>query len=138
VLDQDLRVLAASRSFYSAFKVSPGDTQGRPLYALGDGQWDIPGLRLLLEKIVPERGVMDDYEVKHEFPGLGPRTMLLNARKVFYEGGLNTTILLGIADVTGSAPWNAKRRSCYDRRGCCSRSCSTGWPTACKSSPASF
>jgi two-component sensor histidine kinase len=101
VLDQDLRVLAASRSFYSAFKVSPGDTQGRPLYALGDGQWDIPGLRLLLEKIVPERGVMEDYEVKHEFPGLGQRTMLLNARKVFHEGGLNTTILLGIADVTG-------------------------------------
>src|SRR5476649_788430 len=88
VLDQDLRVLAASRSFYSAFKVSHGDTQGRPLYALGDGQWDIPGLRLLLEKIVPERGVMEDYEVKHEFPGLGQRTMLLNARKVFHEGGL--------------------------------------------------
>ena len=101
VLDQALRVLAASRSFYSAFKVSPGDTQGRLLYALGDGQWDIPGLRVLLEKIVPERGVMEDYEVTHEFPGLGQRTMLLNARKVFDEGGLNTTILLGIADVTG-------------------------------------
>src|SRR3979490_3562670 len=68
VLDQDLRVLAASRSFYSAFKVSPGDTQGRLLYALGDGQWDIPGLRVLLEKIVPERGGMDDYEVTHEVP----------------------------------------------------------------------
>ncbi|MDI1286230.1 MAG: histidine kinase dimerization/phosphoacceptor domain -containing protein [Reyranella sp.] len=101
VLDQDLRVLAASRSFYSVFKVSPDDTQGRLLYALGDGQWDIPGLRVLLEKIVPERGVMEDYEVKHEFPGLGQRTMLLNARKVFYEGGVHTTILLGIEDVTG-------------------------------------
>jgi chemotaxis protein methyltransferase CheR len=94
-------LLAASRSFYSAFKVSPGDTQGRLLYALGDGQWDIPGLRVLLEKIVPERGVMEDYEVTHEFPGLGQRTMLLNARKVFDAGGLNTTILLGIEDVTG-------------------------------------
>jgi PAS domain-containing protein len=61
VLDQDLRVLAASRSFCSAFKVRPEDTRGRMLYALGDGQWDIPGLRLLLEKIVPERGVMEDY-----------------------------------------------------------------------------
>jgi two-component sensor histidine kinase len=100
VLDQHLRVLAASRSFYSTFEVSPGDTQGRLLYALGDGQWDIPGLRLLLEKIVPERGVMEDYEVEHVFPDIGQRTMLLNARKVFYEGGSNTTILLGIEDVT--------------------------------------
>ncbi len=100
VLDQDLRVLAASRSFYQTFKVSSDDTQGRLLYALGDGQWDIPGLRLLLEKIIPERGVMEDYEVEHEFPEIGQRTMLLNARKVFYEGGSNTTILLGIEDVT--------------------------------------
>jgi hypothetical protein len=100
VLDQDLRVLAASRSFCSAFKVRPDDTKGRLLYALGDGQWDIPGLRLLLEKIVPERGVMEDYEVKHEFPDIGQRTMLLNARKVFYEGGSYTTILLGIEDIT--------------------------------------
>ena len=94
----ELRI-AASCSFYSAFKVEPIDTQGRLLYALGDGQWDIPGLRLLLE-IVPERGVMEDYEVEHVFPDIGQRTMLLNGRKVFYEGGSNTTILLGIEDVT--------------------------------------
>jgi chemotaxis protein methyltransferase CheR len=100
VLDQDLRVLAASRSFCQTFKVSHDDTQGRLLYALGDGQWDIPQLRLLLEKIVPEQGVMEDYEVEHEFPGIGQRTMLLNARKVFYERGSHTTILLGIEDVT--------------------------------------
>ncbi len=100
VLDQDLRVLAASRAFCQTFKVSREDTQGRPLYALGDGQWDIPSLRLLLEKIVPERGEMKDYEVEHEFPDIGQRTMLLNARKVFYEGGSHTTILLGIEDVT--------------------------------------
>ena len=72
VLDKDLRVIAASRSFYSAFKVSPEDTKGRLLYALGDGQWDIPKLRVLLEKIIPEKGVMEGYEVEHEFPG--PRT----------------------------------------------------------------
>jgi two-component sensor histidine kinase/PAS domain-containing protein len=100
VLDQDLRVIVASRSFYSAFKVSPDDTQGRLLYTLGDGQWDIPKLHLLLEKIVPEHGVMESYEVEHEFPGLGQRTMLLNARQVFYEGGTNTTILLGMEDIT--------------------------------------
>jgi two-component sensor histidine kinase len=100
VLDQDLRVLAASRSFYLTFKVARTDTQGRLLYALGDGQWDIPRLRLLLEKIVPEQGVMEDYEVEHTFPDIGKRTMLLNARKVFYEGNPHTTLLLGIEDVT--------------------------------------
>src|SRR5580704_6659562 len=101
VLDKDLRVIAASRSFYAAFKVSPEETQGRLLYALGDGQWDIPKLRVLLEKIIPERGVMEDYEVEHAFPNLGQRTMRLNARQVFYKGGANRTILLGIEDVTG-------------------------------------
>ena len=100
VLDKELRVIAASRSFYSAFKVSPEDTQGRLLYALGDGQWDIPKLRVLLEKIIPEQGVMEGYEVEHEFPGLGHRTMRLNARQVFYEGGADTTILLGMEDIT--------------------------------------
>ncbi len=100
VLDKDLRVLAASRSFYSTFQVVPSITQGQLLYELGDGQWDIPGLRLLLERIVPEHGVMDDYEVEHQFPEIGKRTMLLNARKVFYEGNSHTTLLLGIEDVT--------------------------------------
>ena len=100
VLDKELRVIAASRSFYSTFKVSPEDTQGRLLYALGDGQWDIPKLRVLLEKIIPEHGVMEDYEVEHEFPGLGHRTMCLNARQVFYQGGADRTILLGMEDIT--------------------------------------
>ena len=101
VLDEDLRVIAANRSFYSVFKVGPEHTEGRLLYALGDGQWDIPKLRALLEKILPDKGVMEGYEVEHEFPGIGLRTMCLNARQVFYEGGADTTILLGIEDVTG-------------------------------------
>jgi two-component sensor histidine kinase len=100
VLDKELRVIAASRSFYSAFNVKPEETQGKLLYALGDGQWDIPKLRMLLDKIIPEHGVIEDYEVEHEFPGLGHRTMRLNARQSFYEGGADTTILLGIEDVT--------------------------------------
>jgi len=100
VLDKALRVIAASRSFYSAFEVSPEETQGKLLYALGDGQWDIPKLRLLLEKIIPEHGVMEDYEVEHEFPHLGTRIMRLNARQVFFKEGAETTILLGIEDVT--------------------------------------
>jgi two-component sensor histidine kinase len=100
VLDQDLRVVAASQSFYLTFKVKADDTKGKLLYDLGDGQWDIPKLRLLLGKILPEQGAMENYEVEHDFPSIGRRTMLLNARKVFYEAGSHSTILLGIEDVT--------------------------------------
>ena len=145
VLDKDLRVIAASRSFYSAFKVSPEDTKGRLLYALGDGQWDIPKLRVLLEKIIPEQGVMEGYEVEHEFPGLGSRTMCLNARQVFYEGGAGTTVLLGMEDVTErrilereKTSCCAKRTGCCERKRRCSRNCSTALPIACRSSRASF
>jgi two-component sensor histidine kinase len=100
VLDADLRVVAASRSFYSTFQVDRQNVQGRLLYDLGDGQWNIPELRELLEKIIPEKSVMEAFEVQHEFVGIGWRTMLLNARKVFYEGSSNSTILLAIEDVT--------------------------------------
>ncbi len=101
VLDGDLRVIAASRSFYNTFRVDPEDTKGRHVYALGGGQWNIPALRALLEKILPEHTVMEDFEVDAEFPGIGHRTMLLNSRKVFYEGHASTTLLLAFEDVTG-------------------------------------
>lgn len=100
VLDRDLRVIVASRSFHLAFEMTPEATQGRTIYDLDDGVWNIPELRLLLEKIVPEHGVMEGFEVEREFPRIGPRSMLLNARQVFYEGGGHTTILLGIEDAT--------------------------------------
>src|SRR6185437_16218641 len=109
VLDKDLLVLAASRSFYRTFKVAPGATQGELIYELGDGQWDIPGLRLLLDRIVPEHGVMDDYEVERDFPDLGKRTMLLNARKVLYEGNSHTTLLLGIEDISTRRAYERER-----------------------------
>jgi two-component sensor histidine kinase len=100
VLDGNLQVLAASRSFYDTFKVNPAETQGRPLYDLGDSQWDIPALRLLLETIIPERTSMDGFEVEHDFPSIGRRTMLLNARKVVYDTSDDSTILLAFLDVT--------------------------------------
>src|SRR5580704_2963096 len=100
VLDKDLRVVLASRSFYKTFKMDSRNVQGRPVYTLGDGQWDIPQLRLLLESIVPQHAVMDAYEVEKEFAGIGHRTMLLNARQVFYEGNSHTTILLAIEDIS--------------------------------------
>ncbi len=100
VLDAELRVLEASRSFYEVFQVKPESTHGRMLYALGHGQWDIPALRLLLETILPERVAMDGFEVDHDFPGIGRRVMLLNARKVLYEESETMAILLAFRDVT--------------------------------------
>ena len=99
VLDQDLRVVAASRSFYRTFKVSPKDTEGKLLYELSDGVWDIAKLRVLLEKFLPG-GAIEAYEIERDFPEIGNRTMCLNARKVLYETGSRANILLGIEDIT--------------------------------------
>ena len=100
VLDDTIRVLAASPSFYRVFKVDPAETQGRQLYSLGDGQWDIPALRLLLETIIPEHTAMEGFSVEHDFPNVGRRTMLLNARRVIYEKSATGTILLAFTDIT--------------------------------------
>src|SRR6185436_1946265 len=100
VLDRDLRVVAASRSFYLTFKMHRQDVQGRPIYTLGNGQWDIPELRLLLDRILPQHTVMDDYEVELVFSTIGRRNMVLNARTVFYEGSGQALILLSIEDIT--------------------------------------
>ena len=96
VLDPDFRVIAASRSFYRTFAVTPRKTQGQLLFELGDGQWNIPGLRALLEDIIPKRRTVEAYEVEHEFPSIGWRVMLLNARRVFDENGSASAILLAI------------------------------------------
>ena len=100
VLDKELRVVAASRSFYETFQADRQETQGRLLYTLGDGQWDIPALRTLLEKILPEHSVMNDYEVEHEFPKIGRRTMLLNARTVISDKSADAALLLAIEDIS--------------------------------------
>ncbi|NGO50932.1 sensor histidine kinase [Allomesorhizobium camelthorni] len=100
VLDDTFHVLAASASFYRTFKVDPEHTQGRLVYSLGDGQWDIPALRVLLETIIPEHAAMDGFEVEHDFPNVGRRIMLLNARQVIYEDSSSRTILLAFMDVT--------------------------------------
>ena len=99
VLDKDLRVIAASRSFYVKFETNPDDSQGKHLYELGNGEWDIPRLRALLENIIPGHREIDDYEVEHDFPHIGKRVVLLNACTVLYEKA-HKNILLGIEDVT--------------------------------------
>ena len=100
VLDQDLCVVTANRAFHQTFRMSLQDIQDRPVYGLGDGQWDIPELRLLLEEVAPQRAVMEAYEVERNFPAIGRRSMLLNARKVFNQRSVPTLILLTIEDVT--------------------------------------
>jgi two-component sensor histidine kinase len=116
VLDEDLRVLAASRSFYATFKVAPSDTQGQPFYDLGDGQWDILGLRVLLDRIVPEQGMMADYEIDHPFPEIGRRTILLNARMVLCPGNSRANILLSIDDITERRAFEREREDLLKRQ----------------------
>ena len=100
VLDQELRVVTASRSFYEVFKVRPEDTVGQLIYNLGNKQWDIPRLRELLETILPEKATFDDYEVEHDFTTIGRRTMLLNARRIPNPPEKLKVILLAIEDIT--------------------------------------
>jgi PAS domain S-box-containing protein len=100
VLDAQLRVVAANPSFYRTFQATPQETEGRFLYDLGNRQWDIPRLRELLEKIIPEKSVFEDFEVEHDFPHIGVKTMLLNARLLPGRAGRPDMILLAIEDIT--------------------------------------
>jgi two-component sensor histidine kinase/PAS domain-containing protein len=100
VLDSDLRVVAASKSFYLAFKVDRQSAQGRLIYELDEGQWDIAELRMLLEKVLPEHGLVEGYEVEREFPSIGRRAVRMSARRVRHRGNLRSNILLTLTDVT--------------------------------------
>ena len=100
ILDHDLRVVSASRSFYKVFKVNPEETVGQLIYDLGNQQWDIPKLRDLLETILPQKTTFDDYEVEHDFVDIGRRIMLLNARQIESVPGKERIILLAIEDIT--------------------------------------
>ena len=100
VLDDQLRVVAASRSFYLTFRANRGETEGRPLYALGNGQWDIPRLRAALETIFNGRKTIEAFEVDQSFPSIGRRVMVLNARAVYRPDNKIQQILLAIEDVT--------------------------------------
>src|ERR1700691_2807614 len=100
VLDQNLCVVTANRAFHQMFRMNHQDIQGRPIYGLGDGQWDIPELRLLLEDVGPGHAAMEGYEVERNFPIVGRRLMLLNAREVFNQRNAHKLILLAIEDIT--------------------------------------
>ena len=103
VLDGHLKVIFASRSFYAEFAVTHEETLGRLLYELGNRQWDISGLRNLLENILPQKRVFDDYLVEQDFPGIGKRKMRLNARSIPAKIGEPKFILLAIENVAEQA-----------------------------------
>ena len=107
VLDQHLRVVSANRAFCQTFRMTRQNVEDRPVYALGDGQWNIPALRFLLENIAAQHTVMEGYEVEREFPGIGRRSMLLNAREVVSRRNARKLILLTIEDAT---EWRAAER----------------------------
>jgi two-component system CheB/CheR fusion protein len=96
VLGGDLKVKRANKKFYTIFKTAPANTVNRFIYDLGDGQWNIPKLRELLEKILPENSEITNYKVTHNFPNVGPMTMSLTGRRLFYEDKSTETILLAI------------------------------------------
>jgi len=100
VLDTDLRVILANASFYTAFKVKPDNTVGQLIYDLGNGQWNIPALRKLLDDILPKNTLFNDYEMTHKFEEIGRRTMKLNARRMAGDADRSDLILLALEDIT--------------------------------------
>lgn len=107
ILDKNFRVMAANESFYEMFQVEPKDTEKKIVYDLGNGQWNIPALRKLLENILPKNTFFKGFEVAHEFAFIGHKTMILNARRIYKEGSEGRTaeafppiIMLAIEDVT--------------------------------------
>ena len=101
VLEENLKVVSANKAFYIKFETTREKTAGRHIFKLGGGQWDVPRLRELLEKIIPEESAFDDFLVGHEFPNIGHREMVLNARMIKQQSGRPDLILLAMEDITG-------------------------------------
>jgi signal transduction histidine kinase len=100
VLDTNLCVQSANRAFYETFATTPAQTDGRLLYELDNGQWDIPKLRSLLAEVLSQNHAFEDFEVEHDFPTIGRKTMLLNARKVSSMTNASGLLLLAIEDIS--------------------------------------
>ncbi|MFA7285553.1 MAG: PAS domain-containing protein [Candidatus Paceibacterota bacterium] len=105
ILDKNFKVMAANDSFYRTFQVEMKDTEGKKIYELGNHQWDIPALRKLLEDILPKNTFFKGFEVSHEFPFIGRKVMILNAREIHFKEDKTSVkfppiILLAIEDIT--------------------------------------
>lgn len=108
VLDKDLRVISTNHSFYNFFKVTPDETIGTLLYDLGNHHWDIPKLKELLEKLLTEKTSIDNYQIEHDFNGIGNRILILNARQIERATGKEKIILLAFEDFT--EPRNSEKK----------------------------
>jgi chemotaxis protein methyltransferase CheR len=117
VLEPDLTIRFANRSFCQTFAVAPKDTVGRKLYELGSGQWDIPKLRTALDTIIAGRKTIEAFEVDQVFPSIGRRVMMLNARKVYRPGNKIQQILLAIEDVTERVKLEREHAIAHERIG---------------------
>ena len=100
VLDGNMKVIKANEYFYEFFQAHPRETEGVSIYELGNGQWNIPGLKELLERILPTQNPFDGFEVENDFPGIGHRVIVLNARQVKLRGIGQERILLACEDIT--------------------------------------
>lgn len=100
ILDKNHRIITANKTFYEQFKVSENETIDRIIYDLGNGQWNIPALKKLLEEILPTHNPFNDFRVKHKFPNIGEKVMLLNARQIKAKGKWKDRILIAIEDIT--------------------------------------
>ena len=100
LLDSTLKIVKANHSFYRTFNVNPEQTEGMLIYDLGNGQWNIPKLKELLEDILPQNSTFNDFEVEHDFKTIGRKIMHLNARRIYGEENQTRLILLAIEDVT--------------------------------------
>jgi PAS domain S-box-containing protein len=111
VLDKNLNVVLANSSFYSTFQTTRKDTEGRLIYDIGNGQWNIDKLKHLLEEIIPKNQHVDDYEVIHDFEHIGRKAMLLNAREIARQDNRQKVILIAIEDITAKKELEAEARS---------------------------
>lgn len=100
ILDKDLRVLSANRTFYAMFHTTLKETEGTLVYGLGNRQWDIPKLKILLEDIIPKHTHFEDFKVEHDFPKIGLKIMMLNARQIYTTSNKKPIILLAMEDIT--------------------------------------
>jgi PAS domain S-box-containing protein len=117
VVEPDLTIRFANRSFCNTFAVAPEHTVGRKLYEIGNGQWDIPKLRTSLDTIISGRKTIVAFEVEHFFPSIGQRIMVLNARTVYRPGNNIQPILLAIDDVTARVKLEREHAAAQERIG---------------------
>jgi len=102
VLDKEFRVLSANEAFFKTFQYAEQEIEGKALFSLGGGDWDIPALRDQLAKVLPKRKSFEDFLVECTFTGIGTRRLLLNARRIYERGVAKERILLAMEDVTGN------------------------------------